>query len=80
MRSECPPEGIDTDKKGWQMLVGFTEMHHSRSNDDTAERVRGGQEGRVLDGDGSAGDYPYGYRSEYVDPQAASSAKRRPSN
>lgn len=51
-------EGIDTDKKGWGMLVGFTEMHHSRSNEDTAERVRGGQEGRVLDGDGSAGDYP----------------------
>ena len=64
-------EGIDTEKKGWQMLVGFTEIHHSRSNDDTAERVRGGQEGRVLDGDGSAGDFPYGYTSEYVDPQAA---------
>jgi site-specific DNA recombinase len=63
-------EGIDTDRKGWGMLVGFSEIHHSRSNEDTAERVRGGQEGRVLDGDGSAGDYPYGYRSEYVDPQA----------
>jgi len=30
-------EGIDTEKKGWQMLVGFTEIHHSRSNEDTAE-------------------------------------------
>ena len=63
--------GTDIAGKGWQMLVGFSEIHHSRSNEDTAERVRGGQEGRVLDGDGSAGDFPYGYRSEYVDPQAA---------
>jgi site-specific DNA recombinase len=64
-------EGIDTGKKGWQMLVGFTEIHHSRSNEDTAERVRGGQEGRVLDVDGSAGDFPYGYISEYVDLEAS---------
>ncbi len=64
-------ENIDTAQKGWGLLVGITEIHHSRSNEDTAERVRGGQEGRVLDGDGSAGDFPYGYRSEYVDPQAA---------
>ena len=64
-------EGIDTDRKGWQLLVGFSQLHHSRSNDDAAERVRGGQEGRVLDGNGSAGDYPYGYCSQYVDPIAA---------
>lgn len=70
-------EGIDTDKKGWQLIVGFTEIHHSRSNDDTAERVRGGQEGRVLDGDGSAGDFPYGHRSEYIDPKAALSYRGR---
>jgi DNA invertase Pin-like site-specific DNA recombinase len=64
-------EGIDTDKKGWQLPVAFSEMHHSRSNEDTGERVRGGQEGRVLDADGSAGDFPFGYKSEYVDPAAA---------
>lgn len=64
-------ENIDTDKKGWATLVGINEIHHSRSNEDTAERVRGGQVGRVLDGDGSAGDFPYGYKSEYVDPAAA---------
>ncbi len=64
-------EGIDTFQKGWKMIVGFSEIHHSRSNEDTAERVRGGQEGRVGDGDGSAGDYPYGYTSQYVDPQGA---------
>ena len=64
-------EGIDMEKKGRQMLVGFSEIHHSRSNEDTAERVRGGQKGRVLDGDGSAGDYPYGYTSEYVDLEAS---------
>jgi hypothetical protein len=64
-------EGVDTDKKGWQLSVGVSELHHSQTNEDTAERVRGGQEGRVLDGDGSAGDFPYGYRSEYVDPAGA---------
>jgi DNA invertase Pin-like site-specific DNA recombinase len=63
-------EGIDTATKGWKLLTGVSEIHHSQSNEDTAARVRGGQEGRVLDGDGSAGDFPYGYRSEYVDPQA----------
>jgi hypothetical protein len=51
-------EGVDTDRKGWKMIVDISEIHHSRANDDTAERVRGGQEGRVRDGDGSAGDYP----------------------
>ena len=30
-------EGIDMEKKGRQMLVGFSEIHHSRSNEDTAE-------------------------------------------
>jgi hypothetical protein len=46
-------------------------MHHAQSNEDTAERVRGAQEGRVLDGCGSAGDQPYGYGSEYADPASA---------
>lgn len=65
-------EGIDTNIKGWKMLVGISEIHHAHSNEDTAERVRGGQSGRVLDGrNGSAGDFPYGYKSEFVDPHAA---------
>jgi site-specific DNA recombinase len=64
-------EDIDTDRKGWQTHVGLTELHHSRSNEDTAERVRGAQEGRVRSPNGSAGDFPYGYASEYDDPVAA---------
>jgi DNA invertase Pin-like site-specific DNA recombinase len=64
-------EGVDTDKKGWQLLVSISEVHHARSNVDTAERVRGGQEGRIRDGNGSAGDFCYGYRSEFEDPAAA---------
>lgn len=70
-------EGIDTTHKGWKMIVGISEIHHSRANEDTAERVRGGQEGRVRDGNGSAGDYSYGYASEYVDPVAAAQYRGR---
>jgi hypothetical protein len=50
-------EGIDTIQKGWKLLVGISELHHARANDDTGERVRGGQEGRVRDGNGSAGEF-----------------------
>jgi site-specific DNA recombinase len=60
-------EGIDTEKKGWELLIGFSGIHHARSNKDTAERVRAGKEGRVMDGNGSAGDYPYGYDSQFID-------------
>lgn len=70
-------ENIDTNHKGWQLPVGFSELHHSRSNDDTAERVRGAQEGRVRDGNGSAGDFPYGYASEFDDPVAAANYRGR---
>jgi hypothetical protein len=70
-------EGIDTTRKGWETIVGISQIHHSHSNTDTAERVRAGQEGRVRDGDGSAGDYPYGYESEYVDPVAAADYRGR---
>jgi DNA invertase Pin-like site-specific DNA recombinase len=38
-------EGIDTEKKGWELLVVFSGIHHARSNKDTAERVRAGKEG-----------------------------------
>lgn len=70
-------EGIDTAQKGWKTLVGLNEIHHARSNEDTAERVRGGQEGRVHDGNGSAGDFPFGYRSEFADPAAAAAYRGR---
>jgi site-specific DNA recombinase len=64
-------EGLDTERKGWKLVAGISGIHHARSNEDTAERVRGGQEGRVMDGYGSAGDFPYGYDSEYADPNSA---------
>lgn len=51
-------EGIDTTRQGWELQVGISQLHHSAANADTASRVRAGQEGRVRDGDGSAGDYP----------------------
>ncbi len=64
-------EDIDTDRKGWQMHAGISELHHARSNKDSAERVRGGQEGRILDGNGSAGDFPFGYASVFTGPKSA---------
>jgi len=70
-------EGIDTTHKGWKTMVGLKEMHHAQSNEDTAERVRGAQEGRVLDGSGCAGDQPYGYTSEFADPAAAANYRGR---
>lgn len=70
-------EGVDTNATNWKTLVGIGEIHHSHSNDDTAERVRSAQVGRVLDDCGSAGDYPYGYSSEYVDLDAAANYRGR---
>ncbi len=64
-------ENIDTDKPNWEFPAGFFGVHHATANRDTATRVRGGLEGRILDRNGSAGDYCYGYRSEYEDPEAA---------
>ena len=59
------------------MIVGISEIHHSHSNDDTADRVRGAQEGRVRDKNGSAGDFCYGYASEFEDPVAAAAYRGR---
>lgn len=70
-------EGIDTREQGWELKVGLMGLHHATSNRETARRVRRGQEGRVLDGDGSAGDFPFGYRSEYVDPNWQQMMERR---
>jgi len=64
-------EGIDTNNKGWEMLVGFKAITNGQAIIETASRVRGAQEGRLLDGNGSAGDFPYGYTSQYRDPAAA---------
>lgn len=59
-------EGIDTNQKGWELRVKVMELHNSHTIRELGHRVRRGQEGRVRD-DGSAGDYPYGYESFYLD-------------
>jgi len=63
-------EGIDTTQNGWKLRIKVGEINNEQSTDLTAHRVRRGMEGRVLD-DGSAGDFPYGYESYYIDPDAA---------
>ncbi len=61
-------EGTDTARPGWQETVGFAELRHSMSSTDTARRIRRGQVGRILDGNGSLGDLPFGYRSRFASP------------
>ena len=48
-------DGIDTDRNGWQDLVGLKEIHNSMEIRDTGWRVRRSQEQRVATPDGSAG-------------------------
>ena len=70
-------EGIDTTQQGWELRVKVMEMHNSVSISELARRVHRGQEGRVLS-NLTAGDYPYGYESFLVNPEAANSSKRGP--
>lgn len=63
-------EGIDTARGGWKLPVKVLEIGNEQATEHTAHRVRRGMEGRVLD-DGSAGDFPYGYESYFIDPDAA---------
>ncbi|GJM25766.1 MAG: hypothetical protein DHS20C16_21810 [Phycisphaerae bacterium] len=60
-------EGIDTNQEGWELKVKVMELHNSTTIRELARRVRRGQKGRVLDGNGSAGDFCFGFRSEYVE-------------
>lgn len=60
-------EGIDTNQPGWELRVKVMELHNSHTIRELAHRVRRGQKGRILD-DGSAGDFPFGYESYYLDP------------
>jgi site-specific DNA recombinase len=64
-------EGIDTNRQGWENLVGFKQLANRMEIKNTGWRVRRCQEERVDTDDGSAGDRPYGYTSVYVDPAAA---------
>jgi hypothetical protein len=71
-------EGIDTNQIGWEVRVGLSEIHNSLTIADLGRRVHRGQEGRILDGNGSAGDLAYGYRSEFIDPSGAEYDGRGP--
>ena len=59
-------EGIDTAAGGWELKVQVLQLHHGQTVRDLQTRVYRGQEGRVR-ADGSAGDFPYGYESYYLD-------------
>ena len=69
-------EGIDTASQGWELKVQVLQLHHGQTVRDLQHRVRRGQEGRVRD-DGSAGDFPYGYESFYLDADCAALLARR---
>jgi len=70
-------EGIDTAQEGWELRVKVMELHNSTTIRELGRRVRRGQLGRVLD-DGSAGDYPFGYESYYLDPNWIEASRRGP--
>ena len=63
-------DGVDTDDEGWQLKVRVLGLHNATTIDETARRVRRGQRGRILD-DLSAGDFPYGFESYFLDPDYA---------
>jgi len=70
-------EGIDTKQEGWELRVKVMELHNSTTIRELGRRVRRGQLGRVLD-DGSAGDFPFGYESFYIDPNWVEPSRRGP--
>ena len=69
-------EGIDTAVPGWELKVQVLQLHHGQTVRDLQHRVHRGQRGRV-EADGSAGDFPYGYESYYLDPDWAAQLARR---
>ena len=70
-------EGIDTTQAGWELRVKALEMHNSVTVTELGRRVRRGQAGRV-ERKLTAGDYPYGYESFLVNPQAVLQSSRGP--
>jgi len=69
-------EGIDTSSTGWQLRVQVMELSNGLEVRGLQHKVRRGQEGRVRD-DGSAGDFPFGYDSYYIDADWAEQLARR---
>ena len=70
-------EGIDTKQDGWELRVKVMELHNSTTIRELGRRVRRGQLGRVLD-DGSAGDFPFGYESFFLDTNWFEASRRGP--
>jgi len=64
-------DGVDTDRPNWEDTVGFKQVTNRMEIRTTGTRVRRSQEMRVEKENGSAGDFPYGYASEYENPEAA---------
>lgn len=60
-------DNIDTDTDGWHLNAGMLQVINHHAKNDRAHAVRRGQQGRVLDGLGSAGDVPFGYDTVYRD-------------
>lgn len=73
-------ENIDTNQENWEINSKVSEMNSSVSNKFHAHRCRGGLEDRVLDENGSAGDYPIGYVANFLDDnwQELIGTRRRP--
>lgn len=69
-------ENIDTATGAWELPVKVMELHNGLEITGLRHMVHRGQEGRVRD-DGSAGDFPYGYESFYLDPNWAEQLARR---
>lgn len=69
-------ENIDTAEDGWELLVQVKGIANNATNRDHGSRVRRGHVGRIKDGNGSAGDYPFGYRSELADPDWQAGSRR----
>jgi hypothetical protein len=69
-------ENIDTALTGWEVPVRVKELQNGLEISGLRHMVCRGQRGRV-EADGSAGDFPYGYESYYLDPDWAAQLARR---
>jgi site-specific DNA recombinase len=70
-------ENIDTNQEGWELRVKIMDLHHGTTIRELSRRVHRGQKGRVLD-EGSAGDFPFGFESYFLDLNWVETARRGP--
>ena len=73
----CITDGIDTNERSWTMRANVANIQHSSSSEFTSIRVHDGLKGRLVDGNSSAGDVPYGYSSVYRDPPGVREGAKR---